>query len=143
VVTLIASMAVPTHRLEISSGALLEVVQVGPLAIPTKGFSAIGLMALANGALINMIMASRLLYGMAQEGVLLSPFGRLSRRKTPVVAIAFTAAIAAGLILTGDLGALADTTALLLLGVFITVNVARRSPALPGVGPMDDPADRH
>ncbi len=133
VVTLIASMAVPTHRLETSSGALLEVVRVGPLAIPTKVFSAIGLMALANGALINMIMASRLLYGMADEGVLLSPFGRLSRRKTPVVAIAFTTSIAAGLILTGDLGALADTTVLLLLGVFITVNVAalllRRDPA--------------
>ena len=132
VVTLIASMAVPTSRLETSSGALLEVVQVGPLAIPTKVFSAIGLMALANGALINMIMASRLLYGMAREGVLLSPFGRLSRRKTPVVAIVFTTAIAAGLILTGDLGALADTTVLLLLGVFITVNVAalvlRRDP---------------
>lgn len=132
VVTLVASMAVPTQRLETSSGALLEVVQVGPLAIPTKVFSAIGLMALANGALINMIMASRLLYGMAEEGVLLSPFGRLSRRKTPVVAIAFTTVIAAGLILTGDLGALADTTVLLLLGVFITVNVAalvlRRDP---------------
>ena len=124
VVTLIASMAVPTHRLETSSGALLEVVQVGPLAVPTKVFSAIGLMALANGALINMIMASRLLYGMAREGVLLSPFGRLSRRKTPLVAIAFTTSIAAGLILTGDLGALADTTVLLLLCVFITVNLA-------------------
>ena len=124
VVTLVASMAVPTHRLEASSGALLEVVKIGPLAIPTKVFSAIGLMALANGALINMIMASRLLYGMAQEGVLLSSFGRLSARKTPVVAIAFTTSIAAALILTGDLGALADTTVLLLLGVFITVNVA-------------------
>jgi amino acid transporter len=124
VVTLIASMAVPTQRLETSSGALLEVVQIGPLAIPTKVFSAIGLMALANGALINMIMASRLLYGMAREGVLLSSFGRLSRHKTPAVAIAFTTSLAAGLILTGDLGALADTTVLLLLGVFITVNVA-------------------
>lgn len=124
VVTLVASMAVPTHRLETSSGALLEVVKVGPLAISTKVFSAIGLMALANGALINMIMASRLLYGMAEEGVLLSPFSRLSRHKTPVVAIAFTTAIAAGLILTGDLEALADTTVLLLLGVFIVVNVA-------------------
>ncbi|MGC1852463.1 MAG: APC family permease [Solirubrobacterales bacterium] len=132
VVTLIASMAVPTQRLETSSGALLEVVQVGPLAVPTKVFSAIGLMALANGALINMIMASRLLYGMAEEGVLLSSFGRLSRHKTPLVAIVFTTSIAAGLIVTGDLGALADTTVLLLLGVFITVNVAalllRRDP---------------
>lgn len=124
VVTIIASMAVPTHRLEASSGPLLEVVQIGPLAVPTKVFSAIGLMALANGALINMIMASRLLYGMATEGVLLSSFGRLSQRETPIVAIAFTTLIAAGLILTGDLGALADTTVLLLLGVFITVNLS-------------------
>jgi basic amino acid/polyamine antiporter, APA family len=123
-VTLVASMVVPTESLQASTGALLEVVQVGPLAVPTRLFSAIGLMALTNGALINLIMASRLLYGMAKEGVLLSSFGRLSRRETPVVAIAFTASIAAGLTLTGDLGALADTTVLLLLGVFISVNVA-------------------
>ncbi|HVQ59509.1 MAG TPA: APC family permease [Solirubrobacterales bacterium] len=124
VVTVVASMAVPTGSLESSSGALLEVVQVGPLAIPTRVFSAIGLMALANGALINMIMASRLLYGMAREGVLPAAFGRLSRRGTPLRAIVFTSLIAAGLILTGELGALADTTVLLLLGVFIAVNVS-------------------
>jgi basic amino acid/polyamine antiporter, APA family len=123
-VTVVASMVVPTERLQASSGALLEVVQVGPLAVPTRLFSAIGLMALTNGALINLIMASRLLYGMAREGVLLSSFGRLSRRETPGVAIAFTTSIAAGLTLTGDLGSLADTTVLLLLGVFISVNVA-------------------
>ena len=123
-VTVVASMAVPTHRLATSSGALLEVVQVGPLSVPTKVFSAIGLLALANGALINMIMASRLLYGMATEGVLPSYFGRLSPRATPIVAIVFTTLVAVGLIVTGDLGALADTTVLLLLGVFIAVNIS-------------------
>ncbi|HET9185838.1 MAG TPA: APC family permease [Solirubrobacterales bacterium] len=122
-VTVVASMAVPTQRLETSSGALLEVVRIGPLSVPGKVFSAIGLMALANGALINMIMASRLLYGMAQEGVLPPAFGRLSGRETPLAAIAFTTLIAAGLILTGELGTLADTTVLLLLAVFIAVNV--------------------
>ena len=35
----------------------------------TKVFSAIALFALANGALINMIMASRLVYGMSNEGI--------------------------------------------------------------------------
>ncbi len=131
-VTMIASMAVPTEKLVGSSGPLLEVVQVGPLAISTKVFSAIGLLALANGALINMIMASRLLYGMAHEQVLPSPFGRLSPRRTPWVAIAFTTALAAALIASGDLGDLADTTVLLLLCVFIVVNVSvlvlRRDP---------------
>jgi basic amino acid/polyamine antiporter, APA family len=124
IVTVIASMVVETRQLETSSGALLEVVQVGPLSVPTKVFSAIGLLALANGALINMIMASRLLYGMAEEEVLPAAFGRLSDRRTPIVAIAFTTLIAAALILTGDLGALADTTVVLLLGVFIAVNIS-------------------
>lgn len=123
-VTVIASMAVSTERLQTSTGALLEVVQVGPLAVPTKVFSAIGLLALANGALINMIMASRLLYGMATEGILPRSFARLSSRRTPLVTIVFTTLIAAALILTGDLGTLADTTVLLLLGVFIAVNLS-------------------
>ena len=124
VVTVVASMAVPTERLAASDGALLEVVQIGPLAISTKVLSAIGLMALANGALINMIMASRLLYGMSREGVLPGPLGRLGARGTPSVAIAFTAALAAALVVTGDLGSLADTTVLLLLGAFVVVNVS-------------------
>ena len=69
VVTLVAGMAVPVEDLEASDGPLLEVVQLGPLAINTKVFSAIALFALTNGALINMIMASRLIYGMAQQGI--------------------------------------------------------------------------
>lgn len=124
VVTVVASMAVPTQRLAASSGALLEVVRIGPLAVPSKVFSAIGLMALANGALINMIMASRLLYGMAKEGVLPASFARVGRRQTPIVAIVFTTLLSVGLILTGELGTLADTTVLLLLGVFIAVNAS-------------------
>jgi amino acid transporter len=133
-VTVVASMAVPTQRLETSSGALLEVVRVGPLSVPTKVFSAIGLLALANGALINMIMASRLLYGMATEGILPSGFARLSPRATPVVAIVFTTLLAVALIVTGDLGALADTTVLLLLCVFIVVNVSALALRGDGVG---------
>jgi len=123
-VTIVASMAVPTARLEASSGALLEVVRIGPLAVPGKVFSAIGLIALANGALINMIMASRLLYGMAGEGVLPAFLSRLSSRGTPLVAIVFTTLVAAGLVLSGDLGELANTTVLLLLWVFVAVNVS-------------------
>jgi basic amino acid/polyamine antiporter, APA family len=53
------------------------VVQLGPLAMNTKVFSAIALFALANRALINMIMASRLIYGMAQQGIVPRPLGRV------------------------------------------------------------------
>jgi basic amino acid/polyamine antiporter, APA family len=123
-VTIGASMVVPTGDLAASSGALLEVIRQGPLDIPEKLFAAIGLLALSNGALINMIMASRLLYGMAQEGVVPGPFANvLPSRRTPWFAIAFTSAVAAVLVATGDLGSLADTTVALLVVVFAIVNV--------------------
>ena len=132
-VTIGASAVVPTSDLTASSGPLLEVVKQGPLGIDTKVFSAIGLLALSNGALINMIMASRLLYGMSREGVLPKPFATVhSGRKTPWVAIIFTTLVAAGLIIEANLKKLAATTVALLLIVFTVVNISvlylRRDP---------------
>jgi APA family basic amino acid/polyamine antiporter len=132
-VTTVASVVVPTERLAESSGPLLEVVRADPWNLPTKLFSAIALCALANGALINMIMASRIVYGMAREGILPARLGVVHpRRRTPLVAIVATTAIAMVLIASGDLSGLADTTVLLLLLVFTAVNIAvlalRRDP---------------
>jgi basic amino acid/polyamine antiporter, APA family len=125
VITLIAGMAVPVDTLSESDGPLLEVVQLGPLAMNTKVFSAIALFALTNGALINMIMASRLIYGMAAQGIVPRQLGRVHRgRRTPWVAIVFVALLAVVLVAVGDLESLADTTVLLLLMVFVCVNVA-------------------
>ena len=124
-VTFTASMIVPTEQLSGSDGPLLEVVREGPLGIPLPVFSAIALLAVANGALINMIMASRLLYGMANQGILPAPFARVhARRRTPLVAIVFTTVLAMLLISLGELDTLAATTVTLLLLVFISVNVA-------------------
>ncbi|MGI8594288.1 MAG: APC family permease [Solirubrobacteraceae bacterium] len=132
-VTVIASMAVDTGKLVDSDGPLLEVVDQGPLAVSTKLFAAIALFALTNGALINLIMASRLVYGMSREGIVPKALGRVhDGRQTPWVAILFTAALAAVLVAVGDLETLADTTVLLLLFVFVCVNAAvlvlRREP---------------
>jgi basic amino acid/polyamine antiporter, APA family len=132
-VTLSASYVVPTDRLSGSDAPLLEVVEVGPLGISTQLFSFIALMAVANSALINMIMASRIVYGMADQGIVTRAFARvLPERRTPFAAILFTTAIAVVLISTGDLGTLADTTVVLLLTVFTIVNIAvlvlRRDP---------------
>ena len=133
VVTAVASIVVPTDRLAASDGPLLEVVKADPLNLPPKLFSAIALCALANGALINMIMASRVVYGMARELIFPPGLGAVhGERRTPFVAIVVTTAIAMVLIVSGDLGALADTTVLLLLLVFSAVNIAvlvlRRDP---------------
>jgi basic amino acid/polyamine antiporter, APA family len=124
-VSVVASMAVPTDKLAASDGPLLEVVQLGPLAVNTKLFAAIALFAVANSALINMIMASRLLYGMSVQGIVPRAFSKvLPERRTPWVAIAFTTLLAMVLVSTGDLSTLADMTVLLLLTVFALVNVS-------------------
>jgi len=124
-VTVIASMSVETQQLVDSDGPLLEVVDQGPLGMSTKVFAAIALFALTNGALINLIMASRLVYGMSNEGIVPKALGRVHPdRRTPWVAILFTAALAGVLVIVGDLDTLADTTVLLLLFVFVCVNSA-------------------
>ncbi len=124
-ITVVAVTVVPVDRLSGSSGPLLEVTGAGPLAVDDRIFSAIALLAVANGALLNMIMASRVLYGMARRGVVPGVFAKvLPGRRTPHVAIAATTLLAAGLITIGRLGQLADSTVLLLLLVFSVVNLA-------------------
>ncbi|GAA0498322.1 amino acid permease [Paractinoplanes deccanensis] len=104
---------------------LLKVVEAGAAGFPLWIFAFITMFAVANSALINMLMASRLLYGMANERVLPRVLGRVHRtRRTPWVGILFTTAIAFGLIWFADLAALGGTTSLLLLCVFTVVNIA-------------------
>ncbi|MDX6279129.1 MAG: basic amino acid/polyamine antiporter, family [Kribbellaceae bacterium] len=112
---------------ELNKGAtpLLKVIQAGAPGFPLQIFAWITMFAVANSALINMLMASRLLYGMSHERVLPGPLGRvLHKRRTPWVAILFTTLLAFFLIGYADLAALGGTTAFLLLCVFAVVNVA-------------------
>ncbi|MGH6859309.1 MAG: APC family permease [Phyllobacterium sp.] len=105
---------------------LLKVVQAGAPNFPLWIFGFITMFAVANSALINMLMASRLVYGMSREHVLPPIFGKVhATRRTPYLAIAFTTLLAFGLILfVGEVPALGGTTALLLLFVFTIVNIA-------------------
>ncbi len=120
----IAPAVVAPDELADSSGPLLEVVRVAG-AVPPGVFAVVALIAVANGALLTMIMASRLGYGMAQRGLLPSPMSRvLPRRRTPGVAIVVTTLVAIVLAVTGELVDLASTVVLLLLFVFLSTNVA-------------------
>ncbi|GAA2461467.1 APC family permease [Streptomyces lavendulocolor] len=132
-VALISSLLVDHRTLEQSSGPLLEVVKAGGLDFPPKAFALIALFAVTNSALINIMMASRLCYGMANERILPRAMGRvLPKRRTPVVGIVFVSLLAVGLVTTGEIEGLGDTTAFLLLCVFAVVNIAvlvlRRDP---------------
>ncbi len=120
-----ASIAVPSGELAESTGPLLNVIEATGVPVPTWLFSAIALIAVANGALLTMIMASRLTYGMAGEGLLPRALGRvLPGRRTPWVAIVVTTACAIVLTATGGIAVLAETVVILLLIVFISTNLA-------------------
>jgi APA family basic amino acid/polyamine antiporter len=125
--------------------ALTQVVAAGAPNLPFDTiFPFIGMFAVANSALINMLMASRLLYGLANQGVLPHSFGKVhATRRTPWVSIIVTTLISYGLIVwvvtaqsteagTDAVALLGGTTSLLLLTVFAVVNVAllvlRRQP---------------
>lgn len=125
-VSISAIALVPAAELGEGDTPLLKVVEAGAPGFPLGVFGLITMFAVANSALINMLMASRLVYGMSREGVLPRILGRVHRgRRTPYVAIVFTTLLAIGLItFVGAVPALGGTTALLLLAVFSVVNVA-------------------
>ncbi len=113
------------------TGVLLTVVNEGVPDVPLGDiFPFMTVFAVANTALINMLMASRLVYGMAKQDVLPRPLATvLPGRQSPWAAIVFTTTLALGLIIVvsnlaeSSVTALSGTTALLLLCVFAVVNV--------------------
>lgn len=125
-VSISAVTLVPPKELGEGETPLLKVVQTGAPGFPIAIFGFITMFAVANSALINMLMASRLVYGMSREHVLPGIFGKVHpARRTPYIAIAFTTLLAIALIaIVGEIPALGGTTALLLLCVFTVVNIA-------------------
>jgi basic amino acid/polyamine antiporter, APA family len=124
-VSISAITLVAPERLGEGETPLLQVVQAGAPSFPVEIFGIITMFAVANSALINMLMASRLVYGMSREHVLPTALGKVHpSRRTPYIAIGFTTLLAFGLItFVGEVPALGGTTALLLLCVFTVVNV--------------------
>jgi amino acid transporter len=91
--------------------------------LPGWIFEGVTLFAAANSVLINYIMGSRMLYGMARQGLLPSALGRVHRsRHTPHVAILTLLAVVIVLAVAGEITELASATSLLLLMVFCIVN---------------------
>ena len=105
---------------------LLQVVQAGAPNFPISIFGFITMFAVANSALINMLMASRLVYGMSREQVLPTVLGKVHPTGArPMSRSRFTTLLAFGLItFVGACRQLGGTTALLLLCVFTVVNIA-------------------
>ncbi len=124
-VAVTAVSVVPWQELAEAPGPITEVVNRAAPAIPPIVFTFITLFAVANTALVNYVTASRLIYGMARQGLLPAPLGNVhDGRRTPHIAIAVLFLILAPLALLGTIAELAAATVLLLLLVFTVVNGA-------------------
>lgn len=129
-VGLVAVSLVPLDALGEGNQPLLKVVEAGAPGFPLQVFAFITMVAVANSALLNMLMASRLLYGMARNGVVPSWLGRvLASRRTPWTAVVFSTCLSLVLIVavgsapSSAILLLGGTTSLLLLAVFAIVHV--------------------
>ena len=115
----------------------LALVARGLAGVPANAIAAIASFAVINGILIQIIMASRIFYGLARAGALPAPLGRVHARfRTPAVAVALCWAVILALALALPLVALADMTSRIVLAVYALVCAAlllvkRRGEPLP------------
>lgn len=124
-ISLVAVSVLPPVDLAGSKQPLVDVVAKAAPWFPTAIFSIISMFAVANTALLNYVMGSRLLYGMANQKLLPSALGKIHPvRHTPHIAAATILLILLGLALAGDISVLAKATSVLLLICFAVVNVS-------------------
>lgn len=101
--------------------------------------STLALVAVVNGVIVQIIMASRLLYGMAREKMIPEQLARLGRRSTPYLAIWIVVGLVAILALAFPITSLARMTTTITLLVFASVNL---SLVLLGTREKDGPLAR-
>jgi amino acid transporter len=120
------------------SSAPLALVFERLTGAPPAIMSFIAIVATLNGVIVQIIMSSRVLYGLAHQRGLPAVFGRVSATtRTPVLATAVTTACVLLLALTLPLHDLADATSRLTLVVFALVNLSliRLKARAPADGP--------
>ncbi|MET0301038.1 MAG: APC family permease [Methyloceanibacter sp.] len=120
-----AVSVVPWQELAEAPGPITAVMERAAPSVPPLLFTVITLFAVANTALVNYVTASRLIYGMARQGLLPQRLGNVhAARRTPHLAVAALFLVLAPLALLGTITELAAATVLLLLLVFTVVNGA-------------------
>ncbi len=117
-------LVVPIDVLSTSAAPLALVFSNAPEVIK-QGFSAVAIVATVNGVLIQMIMASRVIYGLADRDHLPKVLAIVPKAtQTPVVATLLVVAIIVLLTQTIPIGTLAERTSQIVLGVFVLVNIS-------------------
>ena len=124
-VSITAVSVVPWRELAQAPAPLGAVMSRAAPWIPPAVYVVITIFAVANTALVNFVMGSRLIYGMARQGLLPKPLSRVHPvRRTPHIAVFAIYGSVAVVVSLGDISQLASATVLLLLGVFVLMNVS-------------------
>jgi amino acid transporter len=128
VVASIAVLSVPLNELA-GTDAPLGLVFGAVTNLPPGLIGGVAIIATFNGIVIQVIMASRVLFGLADQGTIPGAAGRAlgyvyGRTGTPVVATIVVALLVAFLALSFEIARLAGVTSQLILAVFVVVNLA-------------------
>jgi basic amino acid/polyamine antiporter, APA family len=123
-VAVAAIYAVPIDQLSVSNAPLVDIVkQYSQSAVVVMGI--ISMIAVVNGALIQIIMASRVIYGMACQKLAPDIFSRVNAKtSTPLWATGLATVVVLILALTFSLVTLAKLTSFVTLLVFAVMHLA-------------------
>jgi len=134
----IGVLLVPPQELGASEAPLSLVFERTTGLSPTA-ITLIAIVATLNGGLINMIMASRVIYGLSNQGTLPARLGRVNRvTHTPLLATTLVIAVILLLAIAFPLEWLAETTSRITLSIFALVNLALLRLKLTGDAPEPD-----
>ncbi len=117
------SIFIPMHIFENSDAPLVAIIEY-------KGYNSliiaiISMVAIINGALVQQIMASRVLYGMANQNFFIPVFKKVNpKTHTPIVATITIAGVILLLATSFDLVTLAEITSAITLAIFIVVQLS-------------------
>ena len=137
-IALAAILTIPAIELA-SSKAPLATVYTSVTGKEAFFIGMVGVVAVVNGVLVQIIMASRILYGSARQGWLPDCLGIVnSRTRTPLIATVIVTALIWIMAIWLPLLMLAQITSFLTLIIFTLINLAlivikRREPIVEGV----------
>ena len=131
------AIAIPDREAMVQSASPMAVLFQSLTGLSGKPIAAVASIAMVNGILVQIVMASRVIFGMTNEGLAPVALGFLSeKRQTPGRAIGVISGLILVLALTLPLVNLAHATSLVTLSVFFLVNlslwrIGRQSGAAP------------
>ena len=143
-VAAVAVLAVPVEELSQSSAPLSLVFEwltgMSPIAV-----TLVAIVATLNGVIVQIVMSSRVLYGLSRQGSLPGFLGQVNARtRTPLIATGLVAALVLTLALVFPIAILAEWTSRIILLTFSLVNISlllvKRRGELPPQGAFRVPS---